>query len=193
MGHPKWVGSQLYRVRGDHSDSPLKKKVSPRMLAMASKLPSHRSGTGREGLWRKEEVSREGRGTSSLCLTLRQSYRAGTLPTPISGGGHGSQQLPQGHTAGGSSPVWGQSRGRGRRSQGSPCGLVIGGLGRFPCGESQRGEDPSPAAEATGQAPMPSPCTIELLQAFPVILRQAVLGGVTHWALVKGPHDGVRH
>lgn len=42
------------------SDSPLKKKISPRMLATASKLPSHRSGMGREGLQRKGEVSREG-------------------------------------------------------------------------------------------------------------------------------------
>lgn len=38
----------------------MKKKISPRMLAIASKLPSHRSGMGREGLQREGEVSREG-------------------------------------------------------------------------------------------------------------------------------------
>lgn len=37
------------------SDLPLKKKISPRMLATASKLPSQRSGTGVEGLGRKGE------------------------------------------------------------------------------------------------------------------------------------------
>lgn len=37
-----------------------------------------------------------------------------------------------------------------------------------------------------------TPCTVELLQAFTVILGQAVLGGIPDRTLVKGPHDGVR-
>lgn len=34
--------------------------------------------------------------------------------------------------------------------------------------------------------------TVELLQSLTVILGQAVLARVAHWALVEGPHDGVR-
>lgn len=56
-----------------YDDSPLKKKVSPRMLAIASKLPSHRSGVGREGLQWKGEVSREGSGLLGSSLTLEKS------------------------------------------------------------------------------------------------------------------------
>lgn len=40
-----------------------------------------------------------------------------------------------------------------------------------------------------GQPPLPNPCTVELLQAFAVILGQAILVRVAHWALVKGPHN----
>lgn len=48
-------------------------------------------------------------------------------------------ELAQDHTAGGDSPIRGQGRGWGRSSQGFPCGLVIRGLGCFPCGESVGG------------------------------------------------------
>lgn len=57
-------------------DSPLKKKVSPRMLAMASKLPAHRSGKGREGLGRKGEARRKVSG-----LFLFTSWRGLGLPS----------------------------------------------------------------------------------------------------------------
>lgn len=51
-----------------------------------------------------------------------------------------------------------------------------------PCG---RGHVGSTRAHAT-------PGTVELLQAFTVILGQAVLGGLPDRTLVEGPHDGVR-
>lgn len=43
-----------------------------------------------------------------------------------------------------------------------------------------------------GSTPNTTPCTVELLQAFTVILGQAVLGGLPDRTLVEGPHDGVR-
>lgn len=43
-----------------------------------------------------------------------------------------------------------------------------------------------------GSTPDTTPCTVELLQAFTVILGQAVLGGLPDRTLVEGPHDGVR-
>lgn len=94
----------------------------------------------------------------------------------------------------GDSPVGGQGRGQGRRTQGFPCGLIMWGLGCFPCKESWRGVGclTLPQRPHRESHCLPAPCTIELLQAFAVVLGQAVLGGVAHRALVKGPHDRVR-
>lgn len=50
---------------------------------------------------------------------------------------------------------------------------------------------PGATAEAARANPPAAPGTVELLQAVAVVLGQAVLGGVAHRALVKGPHDGV--
>ena len=57
---------------------------------------------------------------SYLPISWRRTLRLGSSPKA-------SQQE-------GYSPVRGQGRGRGRRSQGFPCGLVKWGLGCFPCG-----------------------------------------------------------
>lgn len=57
--------------------------------------------------------------------------------------------------------------------------------------ECYRPGSPDATAEATGDEHPAAAGTVELLQAFSVVLGQVVLGGVAHWALVKGPHDGV--
>lgn len=169
-------------------DAPLKKKISPRMLAMASKLPSHRLGTGRGVLWRPGE---EDRGLESPASPSRgQSPKAGTLTMLISPWRAQRLGAHRGPTAGGGSPVRGQGGGRRRGGQGFPCGPVRWAVGRLPCGESQRGLG-SLTLRPGHRASPPTFCTIKLLQAFTVILGQAVLVRVAHWALVKGPHDGV--
>lgn len=53
--------------------------------------------------------------------------------TPTTGSSHKVTKL-EGH-----SPVGGQGRGQGRRSQGCPCGFIMWGLGCFSCKESQKG------------------------------------------------------
>lgn len=70
-------------------------------------------------------------------------------------------------------------------------GLSSGVWGAFPVEKPlESGESPTLLQRLPGERPI-APCTVELLQAFEVVLGQAVLGGVVHRALVKGPHDGV--
>lgn len=154
-------------------------------------ITSIREGLGGAGKEKRGEW-RGGAGFRSFYLILTTSYKAGTLTCPSRKEDPEVRGSIQGLLPGEDSPVRGQGRGRGRRSQGLPCGLVIWGLGCSPCGERVTGLGPlTPLQRPPGGEHPAAPGTVELLQAVAVVLGQAVLGGVAHWALVKGPHDGV--
>ena len=148
-------------------------------------ITSIREGLGGAGKEKRGE-RRGGAGSRSFYLTFTTSYKAGTLTCPSGEEDPEVRERIQSLLPGEDSPVRGQGRGRGR-SQGLPCGLVIRGLGCSPCGERVTGLGPLTLLQRPPGGEHPAaPGTIELLQAFAVVLRQAVLGGVAHWALVKG-------
>lgn len=88
------------------------------MLAIASKLPSHRSGTGREGL-RKGEVRRKGSGLLLSVLHLEDSPMGqGLLSSPLTKEDSTGRKLPQDGKAGGGLTCLGAGQGAGEEEPG---------------------------------------------------------------------------